>query len=236
LPKAKERAVALNDRYRTIQDLPSELPVFPLRGCILLPRATLPLNIFEPRYLAMIGDVLSGNRVVGIVQPSPEAGGAESPTGKSAQLCRIGCAGRLTSFEELDDGRYVIMLTGICRFEVEAELETDKPYRSMRVDYRRFAGDLTPGAGEDQVDRDGLIAALRSYLDAKRLEADWKSIERSGAELIVNAMSMMCPHAPEEKQALLEAETLCDRADTLLTLGQMELASGFSSNAPKRLQ
>lgn len=226
----------VTDRYRTTGDLPSAIPVFPLQGCILLPRATLSLNIFEPRYLAMINDVLSHDRIVGIVQPSTEAGRSESPAGKAVPLRTVGCAGRLTGFEELPDGRMSIMLTGIARFSVVGEITTITPYRQVEADFERFVGDLVTGAGEDDINREQLLDALRRYLEAKRLQADWKAIEETGSELLINALSLTSPYDPEEKQALLEAPTLKDRAQVLLALSQMELAAGLGGDVHRRMQ
>lgn len=216
--------MATFERYRRPADLPPRIPVFPLRGAILLPRATLPLNVFEPRYLAMIDDALAGSRLVGIVQPS---GGeqVESPAGKDVDLRRIGCAGRITSFQEQDDGRQLITLTGVTRFEILDEALTDKPYRVASVSYDRFAADLTEGYGEQEVDRTNLLRVLKSYLDANRMRADWSAIQRSPSELLVNALSVMSPYGAEEKQALLEAADLKTRADVLVALAEMDLAS-----------
>jgi len=228
--------VNVTDRYRTTADLPSAIPVFPLQGCILLPRATLPLNVFEPRYLAMIDAALSHDRIIGIVQPAADAGRSESPAGKSVPLRAVGCAGRLTGFEEMPDGRMSIMVTGICRFSIASEITTITPYRKVEAEFQRFAADLTTGAGEDEIDREQLLDALRRYLAAKRLQADWKAIEETGSELLINALSLTSPYDPEEKQALLEAQTLRDRAKVLLALSQMELAAGPGGEVQRRMQ
>jgi uncharacterized protein len=219
--------VTLTDRYRRPADLPPRIPVFPLRGAILLPRATLPLNVFEPRYLSMLEDVMSGQRVIGVLQPSGSGDDddGESLKDKSLALRRVGCAGRVTSYQELDDGRLVITLTGIMRFECIDEAETDTPYRTMSVSYDRFAKDLTEGLGEELVDRQNLLRVLKSYLDANRLKTDWAAIQRASNEFLINALSVMCPYGPEEKQALLEAADLKTRADVLIALAEMEMAS-----------
>jgi uncharacterized protein len=219
--------VTLTDRYRRPADLPPRIPVFPLRGAILLPRATLPLNVFEPRYLSMLEDVMSGQRVIGILQPagSGDDDDVESPKDKSLVLRRVGCAGRVTSYQELDDGRLVITITGIMRFECIDEAETGTPYRVMSVSYDRFAKDLTEGLGEELVDRQNLLRVLKNYLDANRLKTDWAAIQRASNEFLINALSVMCPYGPEEKQALLEATDLKMRADVLIALAEMELAS-----------
>jgi hypothetical protein len=208
--------------------------VFPLRGAILLPRATLPLHIFEPRYLAMIDDVMSGSRVLGIVQPAGPDADDESPVGSTTELRRVGCAGRLTSYQELDDGRLLITLTGIMRYEILSELDTAKPYRVVVAGYDRFQSDLSAGLGEDEVDRANLLRVLRSYLATNKLKADWSAIKRSSSEFLINALSVMSPYGPEEKQALLEANGLKERADVLVALAEMDLASG--GNAGGTLQ
>jgi len=204
--------------------------VFPLRGAILLPRATLPLNVFEPRYLEMLDDVMAGDRLIGIIQPeaADTAEFEESPRA-AVSLRNVGCVGRVTAYQELEDARRTITLTGIMRYEVLDEAVTDLPYRVMSVSYDRFASDLSEGLGEEQVDRANLLRVLRSYLDANRLEADWASIQRASSEFLINALCVMCPYGPEEKQALLEAPDLKRRADVLVALAEMELASSGSS-------
>ncbi|MGL4396169.1 MAG: LON peptidase substrate-binding domain-containing protein [Hyphomicrobium sp.] len=228
--------MGLVQRYSRPSDLPPRIPVFPLLGAILLPRATLPLNVFEPRYLEMIDDVMSGARVLGILQPTggETDGISDSPLGKSFGLRRIGCAGRITSYQELDDGRLVITLTGITRFEVVDEAVTDKPYRVMSAAYDRFASDLTEGIGEERVDRPALLRVLKSYLEANQLRTDWSAIQRASNEVLINALSVMCPYGPEEKQALLEAADLKSRAEVLVALAEIELAS--SGNGGSTLQ
>lgn len=213
------------ERYRSPADLPQRLAVFPLRGAILLPRAALPLNVFEPRYLAMLDDVIGSTRMLGIIQPGPDQPEEESPAGNSTNLKRVGCVGRVTSYQELDDGRLMISLTGLCRFDVVAEEPGAAPYRTMRVSYTRFAADLKPGTGEDQVDRQGLLRVLKLYLDEKRLNTDWSAIQRASSEFLVNTLSIISPYGAEEKQALLEASDLKSRAEVLVALAEMELAT-----------
>jgi hypothetical protein len=176
---------------------------------------------------------MSGDRLIGIVQPIQDAihDEEESPLGRSVGLRNVGCVGRVTSYQEVDDGRIVITLTGITRYQVLDEAVTDRPYRVASVSYDRFASDLSEGLGEDQVDRTNLLRVLRSYLDANRLEADWAAIQRASSEFLINALCVMCPYGPEEKQALLEAEDLKRRADVLVALAEMELASSGSSGS-----
>jgi hypothetical protein len=222
--------LALSERYKSTADLPGVIPLFPLRGAILLPRSVLPLNVFEPRYLAMVQAAISGDRVIGIVQPDrqQEEEEVESPAARSTPLKAVGCAGRITTYQELDDGRLMIALSGIARFSVREEVASARPYRSARVDFSVFANDLQPGYGEAEIDRDTLIAALRRYLDARQLKADWVAVAAAPGEHLVNTLSIVSPFGPEEKQALIEAPTLKARAELLVALAEMELAAGQS--------
>jgi Lon protease-like protein len=213
----------LEERYQSPADLPQRMPVFPLRRCILLPRAVLPLNVFEPRYLEMIDDVMSGDRVLAIVQPA--GGEEESPEGKSVALRRIGCTGRVTAYQELDDGRLAVGLTGIARCVLAEEAETAKPYRVYKLGFERYFSDFVAG-GEDDIDRPAFLAALKTYLEARHQRADWSAIAKSSSEALVNMLSIASPYGPEEKQALLEAPTLRARAEALVALARMELAAG----------
>jgi uncharacterized protein len=226
----KDLLVALTERYRRSADLPAKLALFPLRGAILLPRATLPLNVFEPRYLSLIDDAMSGSRVIGIVQPAGrDDGDEESLESRSVGLRKVGCTGRITSYQEMDDGRLVITLTGIARFEIVDEVVTSKPYRCITASYDKFASDFSVGLGEDQVDRANLLRVLKSYLETNRLKADWNAVQRASSEFLINVLAVMCPYGAEEKQALLEAADLKTRADVLIALAEMELASGGES-------
>jgi Lon protease-like protein len=213
----------LQERYQSPADLPQHIPVFPLRRCILLPRAVLPLNVFEPRYLAMLDDVMSGDRVLAIVQPA--AGEEESPQGKSVALRRIGCVGRVTAYQELDGGRLVVALTGIARCALIEEARTDKPYRVFKMGFDRYLGDFV-AADEEDVDRPAFLAVLKTYLETRHQRADWSAIAKSSSESLVNMLSIASPYGPEEKQALLEAPTLKARAEALVALARMELAAG----------
>ena len=204
-------------------DLPETLPVFPLPGALLLPRGQMPLNIFEPRYLAMVDAALCAGRVIGMVQPRIAEGGAPD-AGETPSLCEVGCAGRITSFAETDDGRYLITLTGLTRFRVVEELETDTPFRKARIDASDFAIDASPKAGEDGVDRKRLLDTFRSYLDANSLQADWNSVNQAGNESLVNALAMLSPYGPREKQALLEAPDLATRAELLIAITELSMA------------
>ncbi len=196
----------------------------------------MPLNVFEPRYLEMINNALSSTRVVGIIQPHKPQPGEESPKGSDSPLKSIGCAGRITAFQELDDGRILISLAGIARFRLVEEMETITPYRICRVDYTDYASDLITGHGEDEVDRQALLEGLRNYLTSSNLDADWDAVEKAPTELLVNSLSVISPFGPEEKQALLEAPDLRTRAATLATLAQMELAGQSPAGGGDQLQ
>lgn len=212
--------------YRTTADLPSTLPVFPLSGCILLPRTNLPLQIFEPRYLAMVDDCLRGDRLIGIIQPVGDGGSTGSPLGRGSSLRNVGCAGRIVSYQELDDGRLAIALGGVARFRPGEEVAVDRAYRTFEVDFADFAHDLDVGRDESDVDRDSLLDVLKRFLSHRGLKGDWAAIQRAGTEQLVNGLSLASPFSSEERQALLEAPGLAERAKLLATLAEMEIASG----------
>jgi Lon protease-like protein len=211
----------MNVSYHGPGDLPDVIPVFPLAGALLLPRGQMPLNIFEPRYLAMIDDALrSGHRLIGMIQPDPAHPGRED----KPNLFSVGCVGRLTQFAESGDGRYLIQLTGIARFRLDAELMVTTPYRQCRVVYAPFADDFVARKGEGDVDRKAVLGALRDFLKANNLKADWDGIENAPNEALVNALAMMSPYGSAEKQALLEAPDLRTRAEILVAVTEIELA------------
>ncbi len=191
----------------------------------MLPRCSLPLNIFEPRYLNLIDDVLSGHRLIGVIQPRLVQDDVESPEGKAVPLRRIGGVGKLTAFQETDDGRYLVTLTGLTRFTVLGEVVQPKPYRVCDVSYSAYPSDFVKAFGEEAVDREHLLEVLKDYLEAQDMKADWDSITRSSTEFLVNALSMMSPYGPEEKQALLEAPDLKTRSEILVALAEMQLAA-----------
>jgi len=213
----------MNARYLGPADLPEVIAVFPLAGALLLPRGQLPLNIFEPRYLMMIDDAFaSGRRLIGMIQPDPAHPGSE----ERPNLYKVGCVGRVTQLTETGDGRYMIQLTGIARFRVEAEPTVATPYRQRRVTYAPFADDFVGHKGEDAVDRESLLKALSDFLKANDLKADWEGIENAPNEALVNALAMMSPYGAAEKQALLEAPDLKTRAEILVAVTEIELAKG----------
>jgi Lon protease-like protein len=196
-------------------DLPPELPIFPLSGVTLLPRGRLPLNIFEPRYLAMVDDALQGNRLIGMIQlqvPAPA-------------VFSVGCAGRIVSFDETDDGRYQITLAGICRFRIVRELDMRRGYRRVEPDWAEFQSDLASETCH-RFDRARFTQILQAYFRRQGLSADWTAIESTPDERLLTSLAMICPFAPQEKQALLEAPTLSERAQIMLTLLEMAIANG----------
>jgi Lon protease-like protein len=219
----------MNAQYRGPIDLPEVIPVFPLPGALLLPRGQMPLNIFEPRYLAMIDDALrDGHRLIGMIQPdAAHAGPADNP-----RLFKVGCVGRITQLAESGDGRYLLELTGVARFRVEQELPVKTDYRQCRVTYAPFADDFIARKGEDDVDRDAVLKALRSFMKANDLKADWEGIDQAPNEALVNALSMMSPYGPPEKQALLEAPDLKTRAELLVAITEIELAKKNTEGEP----
>ena len=211
----------MNAVYDGPGDLADVIPIFPLPGALLLPRGQMPLNIFEPRYLAMIDDALrSGHRLIGMIQPDTAHPGSE----EKPNLFKIGCVGRITQIAETGDGRYLIQLTGVARFRIEAELSVTTPYRQCRVAYAPFADDFVARKGEDEVDRESLLRALSAFLKANDLKADWEGIENAPNEALVNALAMMSPYGAAEKQALLEAPDLKTRAEILVAMTEIELA------------
>jgi Lon protease-like protein len=223
----------INEQYRGPEDLPDTIPVFPLPGALLLPRGQMPLNIFEPRYLAMIDDALrDGRRLLGMIQPDMRQQG--SPDGPA--LYKVGCVGRITQLAESGDGRYLLELTGVSRFEVVEELHVRTAYRQCRVSYVPFIDDFVARKGEDQVDRKALLKTLREFLKANDLKTDWDGIEKAPNEALVNALSMMSPYGAAEKQALLEAKDLKTRAEILIAVTEIELAKKNTEGGETPLQ
>ena len=217
----------INAEYRGPADLPEIIPVFPLPGALLLPRGQMPLNIFEPRYLAMVDDAFrDGHRLIGMIQPDV----AHSRDESNPKLFQVGCVGRITQLAESGDGRYILELTGITRFKVVEEQTALTAYRQCKVDYFPYVDDFTARKGEDAVDRDALLRALTEFLDANNLKVDWEGIENAPNEALVNALAMMSPYGPPEKQAMLEAPDLKTRAEILIAVTEMDLAKKRTSN------
>lgn len=210
------------ESYRHVSDLPEIIPVFPLAGVLLFPRWSLPLNIFEPRYLNMIDDALRGDRIIGMIQS--QGGDNAAPN-----LASAGCAGRITSYSETDDGRYLISLTGICRFGAQNELPVETPYRQVAADWQSFAHDLTAPPETELPDRPDLVRSLQRYTQINAMEVDWEAVENAPMETLINALCAGCPFGTLEKQALLEAPGVAERAQTLIALLDMDMPGDDSS-------
>lgn len=214
--------MAMNAVYRGPEDCPSVIPIFPLPGALLLPRGQMPLNIFEPRYLAMVDHALKTDRIIGMIQTDVD----NEPSSTVPKLYSVGCAGRITQFAETGDGRYLITLIGIARFRVEEELPLIDLFRRCKVSFEPFASDFVARAGENEVNREGVVKALRDFVDSAHVKVDWRGIEEAPNEALVNALCMMSPFGVREKQALLEAPNLKTRAEVLIALTEIELARG----------
>jgi len=216
----KERGAMAGGVYRKAADLPGVIPVFPLDGALLLPGGLLPLQIFEPRYLNMVDDAMTGHRLIGMVQTSGH-GDRRTPS-----LAHVGCAGRITSYLETGDGKYLITLTGLCRFQVGEEVDPEKPYRQVRAHFGRFEADL---AGDDEgveFERAPFLTLLRRYLDQRGLGVEWDVVAAAPGPALINSLCMALPFAPVEKQALLEAPDLDERRIALATLMEIDAAMG----------
>ncbi|MCF2521322.1 LON peptidase substrate-binding domain-containing protein [Bradyrhizobium sp. G127] len=219
----------INAEYKGPADLPKVIPIFPLPGALLLPRGQMPLNIFEPRYLQMVDDALrDGHRLIGMIQPDV----THSHSNERPTLFKVGCVGRITQLAESGDGRYILELTGVARFKVAEEQTVLTPYRQCRVDYSAFIDDFTARKGEEDVDRPALLRALTQFLKINQLKVDWDGIESAPNEALVNALAMMSPYGPAEKQALLEAPNLKTRAEILIAVTEMDLAKKRTSGDP----
>jgi uncharacterized protein len=216
--------------YRQLADLPQMIPVFPLDGALLLPGGELPLQIFEPRYLNMIDDAMAGDRVIGMIQ-TRVGGDRERP-----HLAGVGCVGRITSYNETSDGRYLITLTGLCRFEAGEELDLRLPYRQLRARYTRFGADLGRDETQEATEaaRARFAKALKRYLNYRQLDIDWQTAQDAPLEILVNSLCMGLPFEPAEKQAFLEAPDLAGRFDVLTTL--LEISASDPDDASPRLQ
>jgi uncharacterized protein len=219
----------INAEYRGPAELPELIAVFPLPGALLLPRGQMPLNIFEPRYLAMVDDAFrDGHRLIGMIQPDT----AHSRSAEKPALFHVGCVGRITQLAESGDGRYLLELTGVSRFRIVEELNVQTMYRQCRVDYFPYADDFTARKGEDEVDRETLLSVLGDFLKANNLKVDWEGVESAPNEALVNALAMMSPYGAPEKQALLEAPDLKTRAEILIAVTEMDLAKKRTTGDP----
>ena len=220
------------DNPRIRSALPEIIPLFPLAGALLLPGGQLPLNIFEPRYLRMVDDALGGARMIGMIQPKDP--GAAEQNGPAPSLFSVGCAGRITSFSETGDGRYLITLTGVRRFRLAHEVAGDTPYRQGEADWDAFDVDSHKDRSGDQIDRDAFLAVMQDYLTAEGLKTDWDAAAAAPIDALVVSLAMGCPFEPNEKQALLEAMTTADRAECLTAL--MKISGAGEPDGDQRLQ
>jgi Lon protease-like protein len=209
-------------------ELPTSMPLFPLTGALLLPWSRRPLNIFEPRYIELVDHVLKGDRLIGLIQPRDTS--EESPKGRTP-LERIGTVGRLVHFEEVEEARYFIMLEGLCRFELIKEMPSMMPFRRAMIRTEPFTSDFEREFGEEQVDRPRLIKMMRDYAEFGNFDLDWDEIEKTGTADLVNFCCMVSPWGAAEKQALLEAETLEQRAETLIAMAEFEMARGDNKSS-----
>lgn len=209
--------------YRKPADLPQTLALFPLVNAILFPRASLTLNVFEPRYLNMVDDALASERLIGMIQPAVGDESAANP-----DLAEVGCVGRITTFSETDDGRYLITLTGVCRFTLEKEIKAPTPYRQALVAYDEFASDFAMSSGA-AIDRPALMSSLRTYAGLHGFNVDWSAVDEAPVETVVNVAAQLCPFDPLAKQALVEAVTLEERARALIALLEWDSASDDDS-------
>lgn len=215
-----------NVDYCEIGDIPQDVPIFPLSGALLLPGGQMPLNIFEKRYLTMVDDAIAGNRLIAMVQPCMKPDNARIDPPK---LSTVGCLGRVTAFQETGDGRYLISLSGICRYKISEEVPSNNPYRKCRIE--PFEYDLQDHCGENlAVCRDRLLTAFRNYLEANDMDADWETVNQTDTDTLVTALCMMSPYEPAEKQALLEAPDIEARAETLIAISEMHLARQAGGN------
>ena len=214
-------------RYSKLSDLPKQIPLFPLSGALLLPRTDLPLNVFEPRYLKMIEAAMANDRIIGMIQPD------QNDETEQPKLEKVGCAGRITSYSESEDGRYLITITGICRFMLKREPKIDTPFRQGVVDFKPFAIDLVTGTGAPSVNRQQLIEAFRQYLEANNMTTNWDEVNSVSTEVLVNTLSLLAPYPPREKQALLEAPDLQSRAEVLVALTELALKKSLGGNTTR---
>ncbi|HQT60722.1 MAG TPA: LON peptidase substrate-binding domain-containing protein [Acidiphilium sp.] len=217
----------MSGAHARLEGVPEVFPVFPLTGAVLFPGGRLPLNIFEPRYLAMVDDAMGAGRLFGMIQPLPDVPRTDS----GPALHRIGCLGRITAFSETEDGRYLITLTGLMRFEVVEEAEMRRGYRRVQGDVSAFRDDVDPLSGnpvgdEAPVTRAMLVEALRHYFEATGIDANWDAIEEISDEALIVTLCMACPFSPAEKQALLEAKTDSARAEALLAILEINARRG----------
>ncbi len=211
----------MSKRPRSSTEIGPVVSLFPLSGALLLPRTQRPLVVFEPRYISLIDTALGGNRLVGLVQPLSDT--EESPADRDAPLRTVGCLGYITQFEELPDERYMIVLEGVCRFEMISEVHSDTAYRTANISVERYLSDFDRSVGEAEVDRAGFLAVMRKYAEFADIDFDWAGIKEISTADLVNTCCLLSPYGASEKQVLLEASTLTQRAETLVALAELEM-------------
>ncbi|MFC7292316.1 LON peptidase substrate-binding domain-containing protein [Hirschia litorea] len=213
--------------FRIAEDLPSIVPIFPLDGAIVFPRGNLPLNVFEPRYLNMVDDAMYSHRVIAMIQPVPSDTSDADGQSVNPPLLQTGCLGRINSYSETDDGRYLLNLRGLCRFTLIEEEASSRPYRTAKVSYENFADDMKPvSSKEPDIEREKLTKALKTYLSTNAIQTDWDAVADAPMETLINALASGCPFSTMEKQMLLEFPTLQQRGDALISLLQMDANGG----------
>ena len=202
----------------SLEGLPEIIRIFPLDKCVLLPKAILPLNIFEPRYLEMIEDAMKSDKYIGIIQPSISKK-------ENSDTEEVGCLGKISTYVENDDGTLIVKLTGVCRFNINEKLDSDTAYNQMRVSYNQFKDDLKLNDPIKSIDRDKLLNVISDYLNVNDLTTDWSVITDTDTEILINAFAMLSPFSSEEKQALLEAKNIENRSEILIALSEISIAS-----------
>ncbi len=224
----------MNIRPNSIAEIENTVPLLPLSGALLLPHTQRPLLIFEPRYVALINDILTKNRILGLIQP--ESNAEESPKNQETPLRKIGSLGYLRAFEEQTNGKYVVVLDGLSRFEILEELQTKHPYRVAKINMAPYADDFDPQTGIEHVDREEFLALMRTYSNFANFEFDWDGIKDIDTTQLVNMCCVMSPYGAIEKQALLEATSINQRAQTLIALAEMEMAKAGANGPASGIQ
>ncbi len=218
----------MKSKPSSINEIDETIALFPLSGALLLPQTQRPLTIFEKRYLTLLNDVLKADRIIGLIQPLDTS--QESPTSRYAELQKVGCLGYIRAFEEQDDNKYLIILEGLCRFDLIEELPAKKPYRQAKVSYQAYASDFDPDFGAEQVNREEFLSSMRQYAEFARFEFDWEGIKSLHTSILINICCVLSPYGANEKQALLEAPSINHRAQTLMALAEMEIGAASGTN------
>ena len=230
-----DRSPAHNPFEPSFEQLPDTLPIFPLSGVLLLPGGRLPLNVFEPRYLAMVFDALAGHRMIGMVQPGGFAGDGLPADDGPPKIRGVGCAGRIVSFNETEDGRLMLVLAGVCRFQVGRELDLAQGgYRRVSALFSPYRADLDHADEPVELDRERLMTALAAFFRGRNLSADWEAVKKTADHNLVTSLSMMLPFDPTEKEALLEAADSTARAKLLIGLLEMAAFGPPTETTPQR--